>query len=225
MEDYIDVILNDEEAQQIHDELPGQISSASLVVTTIEENEEEDASKDVGSHAESVLKDPQVTQGTSLVSSEQYLLKQFQDVIGKRQVTARGLQITLQWIFDKTVQREHEHNWVHAYGEVTEESVPIDENIISSHTSYSVKEDEDRFRKLKAKLVTHGNHDGMKHVFRKECSNADMIIIRLLLSVALCRNFVFGVAKVKEAYLQSGPIQMEIFVWPSQEFGNRNSII
>lgn len=75
---------------------------------------------------------------------------------------------------------------------------------------FKVKEDEDHLRKLKARLVTHGNHDDMKNEVRKDCSNAEMIVVRLPISVALCLGFCFGVADVKGAYLQSGPIRGDI---------------
>lgn len=65
----------------------------------------------------------------------------------------------------------------------------------------------------------------MKDKIRKDCSNANMIIIPLLVSIVLCLGLSFEVADVKGLFLQRGPILREIFVRPASEFRKKQGIL
>lgn len=103
-----------------------------------------------------------------------------------------------------------------------EELVPSNTNVISSHVVYRIKENEDGSRKLKARLVPHGNRDVERNSIRKDSSIAQFEVIRFLLFTVTPLGFWFSMADIQGAYLQSGPITREIYVRPPKEWnGNR----
>ena len=97
--------------------------------------------------------------------------------------------------------------------------------MITSHVVYKLKSDEEGKKVLKARIVPHGNHDAEKDEIRKDSSTAQLFVIRLLLSIVTFLGFLLGMADIKGAYLQSGPIKREIYVRPLREWeGSRSTL-
>lgn len=63
---------------------------------------------------------------------------------------------------------------------------------------------------MKARLVIHGNEEGDKERLYCGASSLRSTLIRVILSVAACFGFVFGVVDVSRAYHQSGGLPREI---------------
>lgn len=80
-------------------------------------------------------------------------------------------------------------------------------------------------RKLKGRLVPHGNRDNERGDIRKDSSTAQFDVIRLLLCLTTFLGLRLGLADVKGAYLQSGPIQRELYVRPPREWKGPRGIL
>ena len=122
---------------------------------------------------------------------------------------------------DEAFDRELNENWADTVVEVNDEDVPQDANVITSHVVYKVKQAEDGTRKLKARLVPHGNRDSQKDSVRSDSSAAGFSVIRLLLMLTIFLGFKMGILDVKGAYLQSGPCRRTIYVRPPREWRSR----
>lgn len=57
----------------------------------------------------------------------------------------------------------------------------MDANVISSHTIFSVKNEDDGKIRLESEIVIHGNLDAEKNEVRTDCTDADMILVRIIL--------------------------------------------
>lgn len=140
------------------------------------------------------------------------------ETIGSQQVTKNKLEFAPSWIIEEAFQAEHDSNWADAYVSISEKNVPTGVNVVNSHVVYKIKTDEQGERMLKARICPHGNEDDDKESIRKDSSNAQLTIIRLLLSLVTFLNFDVKTADIKGAYLQSGPIKREVFVRPPKEW-------
>lgn len=154
----------------------------------------------------------------ALQSDKNRILDEIHDVIGSQQVSGGKIAFAPPWIVEQTFAKEHESNWSDAYETVVEKDVPREANIITSHVVYKVKTDEQGERELKARIVPHGNRDLEKDSIRKDSATAQLCVIRLLLSIVTFLGFRLGFADIKGAYLQSGPIQRQIYVRPPKEW-------
>lgn len=96
--------------------------------------------------------------------------------------------------------------------------MPLNANVISSHVIYKFKTSEDGSYTLKARIVPHGNRDVEKDNIGKDSSTAQFDVVRIMLAVCNFIGLSLTIAEVKGAYLQSGPIQREIFVRPPREW-------
>lgn len=172
------------------------------------------ATRDIGSLASRVLEDPALQEERVLTTAEQNVLVNIESVIGKRQVSGSEMQFAPPWILDRAVKREIAENWTEAYEPVHRGQLQKGANIISSHFVYRVKTDELGVKMLKARLVIHGNRDADKDLIRKDAVAANLFITRFLLSVGTLMHFKFGVADIKGAFMQSGPITRELYVKP-----------
>lgn len=152
-------------------------------------------------------------------------LEEIYEVIGSKQVSASHLSFAGPWIMQEALQAEHDLNSTEAYKEIPEIDVPRGANVISSHVVYSVKTEEDGSRMMKARIVPHGNHDDEKDDVRKDSSNAPLFVIRLLLSLVTFLGFRIGTADIKGAFLQSGPINRDIYVRPPRGWQRMRGIL
>lgn len=157
-----------------------------------------------------------LSHGTELLSDEQRVLASIEEVIGPSQVTSNKLTFAPAWIIQKSFEKELD-NWKGVYEVLSDDQVPLNANVIRSHTVFKIKKDEKSVRSLKARIVAHGNEDKEKDTVRKDSAAAQFTVIRLLLSLAAILRFRLAKIDVKKAYLQSGPIQRTIYVRPPRE--------
>lgn len=172
--------------------------------------------KDIGISANDISGPARTVQ--ILESDMKRVLDEIYEQIGSQQVTKRQLEFAPSWVCQKAFNKEFEDNWRGAFQEIHEEDIPMDANIIRSHVVYKIKTDEAGHRKLKARLCPHGNEDAEKDQVRKDSANAQLSIVRLLLSLTSFLGFKVCTADIKGAFLQSGPIQREIYFKPPREW-------
>lgn len=161
----------------------------------------------------------ETVQDMKLVRDTSRELEEIHNVIGSKQVTATKLAFAPPWLLRDALKKEHNSNWADAYKEVEEKEISRSANVISSHVVYRLETDEEGSRMLKARIVTHANHDSEKDDIRKDSSNASLFIVRLLLSLATFLGFRTATADIKGAFLQSGPIDRDIYVRPPRDWG------
>lgn len=89
--------------------------------------------------------------------------------------------------------------------------------MISSHTLYKVKQNDDRSLKLKARIAPHGNEDNLKDVLTKDCSTCPPTGLRILESIASLHGWNVYKADVKAAFLQTGKAYRDVYVRPPRE--------
>lgn len=174
--------------------------------------------RDIGIYASNIRNDSSDIHGAELQRDTSRELNNIYEIVGSKQMTAAQLAFAPPFVLHEALKQEHESNWTDAYEEVSEREVPRDSNIITSHVVYKIKTDEEGRRKLKARIVPHGNHDNEKDCIRKDSSNAPLLVFRLLLSLVTFLGLRIGTADIKGAFLQSGPITRQIFVRPPREW-------
>ena len=184
----------------------------------------------VGNPAEDIGDTPQgrskeMEEPFELESHEQKVLDDIYGILGSEQVTRRKLECAPPWVVEKAVKSEYNSNWADAYVEVKEVDVPKGANVIGSHIVYKVKVEENNRKRLKARLCPHGNHDNEKDSVRKDSATAQFDVIRLLCSIATILRFKLSCLDIKGAYLQSGPIQRDIYVRPPHELQMKRDIL
>lgn len=178
------------------------------------------AKMDVGSHAGRLLNDERVI-NAELESSEQKLLERLESQTGARQITRSELGDMPEWLVKASMDKEVTENWMHVTEEVGVGDMPQDANLLSTHFVFKIKKDEEGERKLKARLVVHGNKD---NEIRKDAIAAGMVITRLVMAVGMMIKFTFGVADIKGAYMQSGPFRRDIFIIPPGTYRKRGRV-
>lgn len=100
---------------------------------------------------------------------------------------------------------------------VPKDKIPPSSNIISSHTLYKVKMNDDGSLKLKARIAPHGNEDDLKDTLSKDCSTCPPTGLRILESIASLFGWTLYKADVKAAFLQTGLAQRDVYVRPPRE--------
>ena len=182
---------------------------------------EENPEADIGIASTTKRPPPNAT----LSSDRARVMEDIAKTIGKEQVTRSRLESAPSWIVEEAFEKEHSSNWADAYNKVDDSSVPPNANVISSHTINKVKTSEDGTQTLKARIVPHGNRDRQKDNIRKDSSTAQFDVIRILLTAVTFIGMRLALADIKGAYLQSGPIQREIYVRPPREWkGSRGKL-
>lgn len=104
---------------------------------------------------------------------------------------------------------------------VPKSDVPTDANIISSHTVYKLKVQDDESLCLKARIAPHGNEDSLKSDLKSECSMCSPLGIRVVLTLTAIRRWPIVKADVKSAFLQTGEAQRDVYVRPPRESRDR----
>lgn len=66
--------------------------------------------------------------------------------------------------------------------------VPSNANVISSHTLYKIKIEEDNKLMLKARIASHGNEDSTKDVLKTDCCICIPIGIRIFTTIAALKT-------------------------------------
>ncbi len=158
-------------------------------------------------------------------SEEQRILSEFYKIVGGSPITRKAMEGLPSWIVQNAIDKEVNENWAGAYEEVCETDVPASANVISSHIVYVLKSEENNLKRLKARLCPHGNRDQEKGRIRNDSSNAQFMVIRLLISISTVLKFNFGCIDIQGAYMQSGPITRELFVLPPRELKSRRGVL
>lgn len=74
---------------------------------------------------------------------------------------------------------------------------------------------------MKARNVLNGNRDRDGFTVRSDSYSADLAVVRIVISIGLTLEFVFGTADMKGAYITSGPSWREIYARPPNELRAR----
>lgn len=97
---------------------------------------------------------------------------------------------------------------------VQEEDIPADSNVISSHSLFSVKSDNDGNLILKVIIVVDGHFDEDKYERRADSAAVDMFIVRLFLCLGNFLRFTFACSGIKGTFIPPGPITRSLYVRP-----------
>lgn len=121
-----------------------------------------------------------LTDYRTLQSDKPRILDGMYEKVGSQQVSRSKLEFAPSWILDEAFESEHNSNWADSYAEVVGSDVAHDANVVSSHVVYKIKTDEEGKRKLKARIVPHGNQDHDKDIIRKDSANAQLSVISVV---------------------------------------------
>ena len=203
-------LVSDDESPPGMSDIPTSTALLANTITLPDENPE----ADIGTTT--VLENH--TPNRELSSDRTRVMEDMARTIGKAQVTSNKLEFAPSWIVEEAFNKEHTSNWADAYEVIDDSILPLRANVISSHVIYKVKTSEDGSHTLKARIVPHGNKDVYKDDIRKDSSTAQFDVIRILLAAVTFLGMRLAMADIKGAYLQSGPIQREIYVRPPREW-------
>lgn len=145
-------------------------------------------------------------------SDEGTVLREIEEVSGHAQVTQKRLEFVPPWVIHLAIKQEHDNSWSSACREVAEAGIPSRSIMMSSHIIYKIKVSEDGKLKLKVRISPHGNREEMREDVRKDAAAAQSHVIRLILSIATCKDAKLGLLDISGAYMQSGPIKRDIYV-------------
>ena len=161
-----------------------------------------------------------------LKSHKQEVLNMIHKTIGTTTVTYKALEFAPPWITDESFQKEFEDNWINSFEPISEAEVPRNKsNIVTCHTLYRIKQNEHGERKLKARIVPHGNRDKEKHNIRGDSAAVQFDAIRLTLSMASIRKYRLALVDIKGAFMQSGNTKRRIYVRPPREWKGDRGIL
>lgn len=150
-------------------------------------------------------------------SDSQKILEDLYKVIGNSTTTLGKLEGAPPWIIERVLREEHDNNWLEAYKEAIEEEIPRDANLITSHVIYKFKTTEGGEHSMKARIFPHENKGKLKYEERKDSATAQVDATRLLPAMLTFLPMRLGVVNISGAYMQSGPINRDIFVRPPRE--------
>lgn len=152
--------------------------------------------------------------GLSLESQEKLVLQKIKSVIGPKQVTIGALAFAPGWLIDDAISKGLQSNWQDAYTPLLAHLVSSNPNVIGSHFISNIKEDGNGKLKLKARIVLHRKRNRDRYNVRRDSASADLLIVRLVTSLSTVLGFTLVSADVKDACMQSDPIQRELSVRP-----------
>lgn len=89
--------------------------------------------------------------------------------------------------------------------------------MVASQAIFKIKKDDEGNLKLKGRIVVYGNRDTEPDKVRAEWEEADMGVLRMLLSIGTRLGFTFGSADIKGALMHNGPITREVCVSTPRE--------
>lgn len=102
------------------------------------------------------------------------------------------------WLLDKALQEELDSNWQDTHVEVDGRKIKRNANVVHRHVVYKVKNEENNFKRMKARLCPNGNREKLKKMMRKDSATAQFDYIRLLLSLATIFLFRIECIDMKE---------------------------
>lgn len=105
-----------------------------------------------------------------------------------------------------------ENEFIKTFQVVNRQDIRQGANIISSHSIYKIKLNDDSILNLKARIAPHGNEDTEKDAMRTDCCMCSPIGIRIVISIATFCGWRIIINDVKTAFLQSGPANRNVYV-------------
>lgn len=78
--------------------------------------------------------------------------------------------------------------------------------MISSHTLFTLKTEDNGDLRLKSRILFHKNLDVEKDDVIEDRTAAVMLLVRMVLFLGAFLGFTFGCADIKASFMQSGPI-------------------
>ena len=149
---------------------------------------------------------------------EQKQLANVHEATKGKQVRSSQLSDCPEGLVTAAYQKEFSTNWERFVTEVPLKDVEQSANILPSHVVYKVKKSDSGELSLKARTCIRGDLDREKENLRSDSSTTSFFAIRLLLTLlCLFRRFTLGKADISGAFLQSGPIQRVLYVYPPRE--------
>lgn len=128
------------------------------------------------------------------------------------------------WFYDAAMEEELE-NWKKKIKPIHINELPPDANLASSHTVRKLKVNDDGARRFKARTCPYGNHDRDKGKARADSEVAAPASCRMMLSMAALHSVTLLKVDVKEAFMQSGPIERAIRVRPPKDAVIRHNVV
>lgn len=101
--------------------------------------------------------------------------------------------------------------------------IPKFANVVSSHTLYKVKSNDNGELYMKARIVPHGNHDRMRSVLNTDANSCYPIGIRIVCSIATIFSWPLSKVDFDSAFLQSGASNRDVYVRPTRECNTRRN--
>lgn len=101
---------------------------------------------------------------------------------------------------------------------MAKDSTHVSSIVVGFDTVYKVKDDEvDRLR-LNEVNVLHGNRDRDRSDISRDWASADLIVVRIVISLDINLGLDFGTEEVKGPYMQKRPIKYAIYVRPTKDY-------
>lgn len=140
-------------------------------------------------------------------------LKLISEDINNQRVSRGRLEYAPDWIMDDALRKEYEDNWKPHTTTVPESKVGISENFVHCPVGYKMKTHEDGSLSIKGRICPHVNRDKKKDKIRKDSTNAQFDVIRLLLCFS-CHARVSNRRTDVKAFMKSGHFTRHLYVRP-----------
>lgn len=157
----------------------------------------------------------------TLTSNSEHTLSQLLETFGNKPFMLHHAQGFCQAPLIDAYKLE-EDSFKQTVREVHRDNIPQHANIISSHTIYKIKINDDQTLKLKARIAPHGNEDSLKNELKSDCCMCAPVGIRIILMVATLNKWKITRADVKSAFLQTGTPSRDVYVIPPRESKRKN---
>lgn len=213
---YADIFGDDSDIEEVEELKP--IGTSSSLFSSKPNGQPE---KDIGDS----IKTSNEIDGEELKSIHQHTLNQIYKLVGGKQLTRSKMAFVPSWVLDRALQEELDSNRHDTHDEVKEHEVGANANVIPSHVVYKVKNEEQNFKRMKARLCPNGNRDKLRKTVRKDSASAQFDVVRMLLSLTTLFRFRLACIDIKGAYLQSGQIKRCIYVRAPRELGLGREIL
>lgn len=151
-----------------------------------------------------------------VTSTEAAVLNSMLEQVGNKPFLRHQAQGFDQYSLVNAYAREEE-TFLKTARPVYQREVPPGANVISSHTLYKLKHNDNNSFRLKARIAPHGNKDALKNVLSTDCSTCPPAVLRVLESIASLFGWKLYRADVKAAFLQTGAAQRDVYVRPPKE--------
>ena len=162
----------------------------------------------------------EITPACELSSESETVVKQYLDYFGFKEFTLSQAQGLPRFVLHNSYVAQEKSYLDHAK-KIHVSKLPKSANIISSHTLYKVKSNDNGQLYIKARIVPHGNRDRMKSVLKTDSNSCSPIGLRLVCSIATLFSWPISKVDFNSAFLQSGASTRDVYVRPPKESDSR----